>query len=151
MKEVAGSEEFYECELCLLALGFLGPEEGMIKALGLQQDPRSNIVTNTPDKPRPFAYQTSIEGVFAAGDCRRGQSLVVCTYYYSSPPPSFPSWITDPFFVRLWITGGIQEGRAAAVDVDNFLSGNATSKLPARGSIKHRDFAVDAFGPTLAA
>ncbi|KAI9618151.1 hypothetical protein H4Q26_012496 [Puccinia striiformis f. sp. tritici PST-130] len=120
MKEIAGSEEFYECELCLLALGFLGPEESMIKALGLKQDPRSNIVTNLADNHRQFQYQTSIDGVFAAGDCRRGQSLVV------------------------W---GIQEGRAAAVDVDNFLTGKSSSILPSRGSIKHRDFAVDSFEP----
>jgi glutamate synthase (NADPH/NADH) len=80
MKEIAGSEEFYECELCLLALGFLGPEESMIKSLGLKQDPRSNILTNLADNTRRFQYQTSIDGVFAAGDCRRGQSLVVCMY-----------------------------------------------------------------------
>ena len=84
MKEVAGTEEFYECELCLLALGFLGPEESMIKALGLKQDGRSNIVTNVGSEQRKLQYQTSLEGVFAAGDCRRGQSLVVCT----SPIPS---------------------------------------------------------------
>jgi len=120
MKEVAGTEEFYECELCLLALGFLGPEESMIKALGLKQDGRSNIVTNVGSEQRKLQYQTSLEGVFAAGDCRRGQSLVV------------------------W---GIQEGRAAAVDVDNFLTGNSTSRLPVKGSIKMRDFAVDSFEP----
>ncbi|EFP88939.2 glutamate synthase [NADPH] [Puccinia graminis f. sp. tritici CRL 75-36-700-3] len=124
MKEIAGSEEFYECELCLLALGFLGPEESMIKSLGLKQDPRSNILTNLADNLRRFQYQTSIDGVFAAGDCRRGQSLVV------------------------W---GIQEGRAAAVDVDNFLSGKSASKLPSKGSIKVRDFAVDAFEASVVA
>ena len=58
-------------QLVFLALGFLGPEADVIKTLGLKQDARSNI--QTP----PKSYHTSVEGVFAAGDCRRGQSLIV--------------------------------------------------------------------------
>lgn len=139
MKEVPGSEEFYECELCLLALGFLGPEDGLVKSLGLKQDPRSNILTQLNSNPTtitasPYSYQTNLDGVFAAGDCRRGQSLVV------------------------W---GIQEGRAAAVDVDNYLmmigSGrsdstatttrsNLTNRLPLQGSFKRRDLSSMASG-----
>ena len=73
MKEVPGSEQFFPCDLCLLALGFLGPEESAPKSLGLEQDPRSNI------KTPPKKYATSVPGVFAAGDCRRGQSLKSAT------------------------------------------------------------------------
>ena len=61
----------YECDLVLLAMGFLGPEETIIKQLNLKKDVRSNI--ETPNGQ----YNTSIKKVYAAGDCRRGQSLVV--------------------------------------------------------------------------
>ena len=95
MKEAAGSEFTLDCDLCFLAMGFVGPEKkGPIEALGLQLDNRGNIVVDG-------SYQTSVPGVFAAGDCRRGQSLVV------------------------W---AISEGRQAARGVDAFLMGR--SDLP---------------------
>ncbi|GAA5893643.1 glutamate synthase (NADH) [Sporobolomyces salmoneus] len=105
MSEVPGSEQFFPADLVLLALGFLGPEESAIKALGLSQDGRSNIKTPVGK------YATSAEGVFAAGDCRRGQSLIV------------------------W---GINEGRGAAAEVDRYLTGD--TRLPNTGSIKVRTF-----------
>jgi glutamate synthase (NADPH/NADH) small chain len=68
---VAGSEFTIETELVLLALGFLGPvRPGMIEQLGLKLDNRGNVATNAD-------YMTSVDGIFAAGDMRRGQSLVV--------------------------------------------------------------------------
>ena len=82
-------------QLATLAMGFLGPEETPVDQLGLEKDPRSNI------KAEHGQFATSVEGVFAAGDCRRGQSLVV------------------------W---AINEGRGAAREVDMFLMG--TSQLP---------------------
>jgi glutamate synthase (NADPH/NADH) small chain len=95
MKEIAGSEFELDCDLCFLAMGFLGPEpEGPIQQLGLKLDPRGNIAVDEN-------YMTNVPGVFAAGDCRRGQSLVV------------------------W---AISEGRQAARGVDAFLMG--TSDLP---------------------
>jgi glutamate synthase (NADPH) small chain len=66
---VAGSEEARPAELVLLAMGFLGPEPGLLDALELERDPRGNIATES--------YATSRPGVFAAGDARRGQSLIV--------------------------------------------------------------------------
>ncbi|GFY84088.1 NADH-dependent glutamate synthase 1 [Actinidia rufa] len=87
-KEVEGSEEIIEADLVLLALGFLGPESGLADKLGLERDNRSNF------KADYGRFSTNVEGVFAAGDCRRGQSLVV------------------------W---AISEGRQAASQVDNFL------------------------------
>ncbi len=70
MEEIPGSEFELECELVLLALGFLGPEpDSIVKELGLKLDARSNIACEN--------YQSSVPGVFAAGDARRGQSLVV--------------------------------------------------------------------------
>jgi glutamate synthase (NADPH) small chain len=70
MEEIAGSDFELDCDLVLLALGFLGPEpEGIISELGLKLDPRSNIACDN--------YAASVPGVFAAGDARRGQSLVV--------------------------------------------------------------------------
>ncbi|KAF2365727.1 Glutamate synthase NADH/NADPH small subunit 1, partial [Trinorchestia longiramus] len=88
MDEVAGTEKVYDADLILLAMGFLGPEKQVIAELELDQDPRSNIKTPAGK------YSTSVDKVFAAGDCRRGQSLVV------------------------W---AISEGRQAAREVDAYL------------------------------
>jgi NADPH-dependent glutamate synthase beta subunit-like oxidoreductase len=71
MAEAEGSEQFYPAQLVLLALGFLGPETAVVKDLSLEQDARGNIKANTVD------YRTSIDGIFACGDARRGQSLIV--------------------------------------------------------------------------
>ncbi|KAL6321161.1 hypothetical protein AAG906_012933 [Vitis piasezkii] len=87
-KEVEGSQEVIEADLVLLAMGFLGPEATVAEKLGLERDNRSNL------KADYGRFATSVEGVFAAGDCRRGQSLVV------------------------W---AISEGRQAASQVDKFL------------------------------
>ncbi|KAJ7184267.1 NADPH-dependent glutamate synthase [Mycena filopes] len=106
MEEVPGSQKFFPAQLVFLALGFLGPQVEVIKALGVKQDARSNI--QTPNKK----YSTNVEGVFAAGDCRRGQSLIV------------------------W---GINEGRGAAAEVDSWLSSGST-RLPSAGGIKTRVF-----------
>jgi glutamate synthase (NADPH/NADH) small chain len=95
MKEIAGSEFELECDLCLLAMGFTGPEkEGAIAQLGLNLDGRGNVVVDQN-------YATNVPGVYAAGDIRRGQSLVV------------------------W---AISEGRQAARGVDTMLMGR--SDLP---------------------
>ncbi|HKN08234.1 MAG TPA: glutamate synthase subunit beta, partial [Pseudomonadota bacterium] len=70
MEEIAGSEFEIECDLVLLALGFLGPEsDTIVSQLGLKLDQRGNIACTN--------YQSGVSGVFAAGDARRGQSLVV--------------------------------------------------------------------------
>jgi glutamate synthase (NADPH) small chain len=98
MSEVAGSEKDWPAQLILLAMGFLGPEQYVPEALGLQCDPRSNF------QAVHGKFSTNIEGVFAAGDCRRGQSLVV------------------------W---AINEGRGAARAIDIYLQGS--SELPAPG------------------
>lgn len=96
MSEIPGSEETFEADLVLLAMGFVGPEDTLAARLGLERDARSNFKAAYGD------YATDVEGVFAAGDCRRGQSLVV------------------------W---GIAEGRGAARAVDTYLMGH--SDLPA--------------------
>ncbi|MBC8108408.1 MAG: glutamate synthase subunit beta [Anaerolineae bacterium] len=73
MTEIAGSDFEMDCDLCLLAMGFLGPEardNSPIKQLNLKLDARGNVITG-PN------YMTSEPGVFSAGDMRRGQSLVV--------------------------------------------------------------------------
>jgi glutamate synthase (NADPH/NADH) len=71
MEEIEGSEEHWECDLCFLAMGFLGPEETVADALGVELDERSNF------KATYGEFATTVDGVFTAGDCRRGQSLVV--------------------------------------------------------------------------
>ncbi len=94
MKPVSGGEFELAADLVLLAMGFVHPvHEGMIKNLGMKLDARGNVDANTD------AYQTSIPKVFAAGDMRRGQSLVV------------------------W---AIREGRQAAHAIDKFLMGSTT-------------------------
>ncbi|VDO74754.1 unnamed protein product [Heligmosomoides polygyrus] len=71
LKEKADTLRTVDCDLCILAMGFVGPEKTVIEQLGLKSDPRSNILT-PKDK-----YNSDVAKVFAAGDCRRGQSLVV--------------------------------------------------------------------------
>jgi len=71
LKEVAGTEKEWECELALLALGFTGSEMTIAEQLGLEADQRTNIKATEAD------YQTNVPGVFVAGDQRRGQSLIV--------------------------------------------------------------------------
>ena len=89
-KEQAGTEKVIPAQLVLLAMGFLGPEQALLKEIGVACDARSNV------KAEYEQYSTSIPGVFAAGDCRRGQSLVV------------------------W---AINEGRGAARECDRYLMG----------------------------
>ena len=71
---VAGTEQVIPAQLVLLAMGFLSPEQPLLDALGLEKDARNNI------KAEHEQYTTNIPGVFAAGDCRRGQSLVVWAF-----------------------------------------------------------------------
>jgi glutamate synthase (NADPH/NADH) small chain len=72
MKEIEGSSFHLKADLVLLAMGFLGPRKpGMVEQSGVALDARGNVVANVLD------YRTSISKLFAAGDMRRGQSLVV--------------------------------------------------------------------------
>ncbi|HWX21564.1 MAG TPA: glutamate synthase subunit beta [Candidatus Binatia bacterium] len=73
-KEVPGTEQVRPAQLVLLAMGFLGPEQPLLDALKVERDPRTNV------KAEFEKYSTSVKGVFAAGDCRRGQSLVVWAF-----------------------------------------------------------------------
>ncbi len=70
MKEIAGTEFEIEADLVILAMGFVHPEKGLISRLGVELDQRGNVKAG-PD------YQTSVKNVYAAGDIRRGQSLIV--------------------------------------------------------------------------
>jgi glutamate synthase (NADPH/NADH) small chain len=69
-----GTEKVLPAQLALLAMGFLGPEQPLLAALGVERDPRGNA------RAEFEKYQTNLKGVFAAGDCRRGQSLVVWAF-----------------------------------------------------------------------
>jgi glutamate synthase (NADPH/NADH) small chain len=90
-QHIPGTEKVVPAQLVLLAMGFLGPEQPLLDALGLDRDPRSNVKADYGN------YATSIPGVFAAGDCRRGQSLVVWAF---------------------------NEGREAARECDRYLMGS---------------------------
>ena len=94
-QEIPGTEKDWEADLILLAMGFLGPEQYTVEGLDLETDERSNY------KAEHNVHQTSDEKIFAAGDCRRGQSLVV------------------------W---AINEGRAAAREIDRHLMGVTSLK-----------------------
>jgi glutamate synthase (NADPH) small chain len=74
LQQIAGTEKVVPATLVLLAMGFLGPEQPLLDALKIDRDARSNI------QAEYGKYTTSIPGVFAAGDCRRGQSLVVWAF-----------------------------------------------------------------------
>ena len=89
-KPVPGTNRVLPAQLVLLAMGFLGPEQPLLEALGVERDARSNI------KADHGAFTTNLPGVFAAGDCRRGQSLVVWAF---------------------------NEGRGAARECDRYLMG----------------------------
>ena len=91
--DVPGTDRVVPAQLVLLAMGFVGPEQPLLESLGLERDPRSNI------KAEHGRFTTSIPKMFAAGDCRRGQSLVVWAF---------------------------NEGRGAARECDRYLMG-ATS------------------------
>jgi glutamate synthase (NADPH/NADH) small chain len=73
-REVPGTEQTRPAQLVLLALGFLGPEAALLDQLGIERDARTNI------KAEHGKFATSVPGVFTAGDCRRGQSLVVWAF-----------------------------------------------------------------------
>ncbi|HEX4083787.1 MAG TPA: glutamate synthase small subunit [Chthoniobacteraceae bacterium] len=90
-KNIPGTEKVIPAQLVLLAMGFLGPEQPLLDALKIERDARTNI------KAEDGKHTTSIPGVFAAGDCRRGQSLVVWAF---------------------------REGRAAARECDRYLMGS---------------------------
>jgi glutamate synthase (NADPH/NADH) small chain len=91
--EIPGTEKVWPTQLVLLAMGFLGPEETLISQLGVECDERTNV------KAEYGSFATTIKGIFAAGDMRRGQSLVV------------------------W---AINEGRGAARECDRYLMGSTT-------------------------
>jgi glutamate synthase (NADPH/NADH) small chain len=95
LRELTGTDKTWPCELVLLALGFTGPGSTITEKLGVETDFRTNVKATTKD------FKTNIPGVFAAGDIRRGQSLIV------------------------W---AISEGRQAAYHIDNHLMGS--SDLP---------------------
>jgi glutamate synthase (NADPH/NADH) small chain len=94
-KDVPGTEKVLPAQLVLLAMGFLGPEDQLLEQLRVERDERSNA------KAEYGKFSTSVKGVFAAGDMRRGQSLIV------------------------W---AINEGRAAARECDRYLMGS--TELP---------------------
>ena len=89
-KNIPGTEKVLPAQLVLLAMGFLGPEQPLLESLGIERDARSNAKADFEK------YTTNIPKVFAAGDCRRGQSLVVWAF---------------------------NEGRGAARECDRFLMG----------------------------
>jgi len=100
LKEKPGSEKQWPCDMALLALGFLGPENTLVDQLGIETDERTNVKAN--------GYQTNVPNVFAAGDIRRGQSLIV------------------------W---AISEGREAAHQIDTFLMGSSTLPTKEKGDL----------------
>jgi glutamate synthase (NADPH/NADH) small chain len=104
MREMPGTDFELQADLVLLAMGFLGPEKkGMLEQLGVELDPRGNVKADDN-------YMTTVPGVFASGDMRRGQSLIV--------------W-------AIW------EGRECAVGVDKYLMGH--TDLPTSPQLLGRD------------
>ncbi|TMK41014.1 MAG: glutamate synthase subunit beta [Actinobacteria bacterium] len=102
---VPGTEREIEADLVLLAMGFLGPEQELLEGLGVERDKRSNVRTRPP-------YESSVPGVFAAGDARRGQSLIV------------------------W---AINEGRQCARMVERYLAGPAWHEPVRSGNVEPQD------------
>ena len=95
LRKIPGSQREWSADLVLLSMGFVGPEHAPAEPLGIEYDEHSNYAAEFG------SYATNVDGVFAAGDCRRGQSLVV------------------------W---AIREGREAAREIDRWLMGE--TRLP---------------------
>lgn len=102
MVEVAGTEKVIPADLVFLAMGFVNPMGSLLDAFGVEKDARSNAKAALQSGPGVMAYKTNVDKVFAAGDVRRGQSLVV------------------------W---AIKEGRQAAKSVDEYLMGSSVLPL----------------------
>jgi glutamate synthase (NADPH/NADH) small chain len=102
--QIAGTERELPAQLVLMAMGFLHPEPALLDGLGVEKDPRGNVKAVKP-------YTTSVEGVFAAGDARRGQSLIV------------------------W---AINEGRQCARMVDRYLAGRRNGAVGPGGEASSR-------------
>ena len=102
LKEVPGTEKVWKADLVLLAMGFTGSETNIAQQLGVTLDSRTNVQASEED------YKTNVPGVFAAGDQRRGQSLIV------------------------W---AISEGRQAAHYVDTYLMGSSSLPLKEAGDL----------------
>jgi glutamate synthase (NADPH/NADH) small chain len=100
---IAGTERELKAQLVLLAMGFLHPEQPLLDQLGVDKDPRGNVKTHKP-------YISSVDGVFAAGDARRGQSLIV------------------------W---AINEGRQCARMVDRYLAGRRNGSAGGVARLTH--------------
>ncbi len=113
-RNIPGTEQVFPAQLVLLAMGFSGPENQLLDQLGVEKDARTNAKTENGK------FSTSVEGVFAAGDMRRGQSLVV------------------------W---AINEGRGAARECDSYLMGK--SALPDRGLHQDQPSCSDSLRPAL--
>ena len=97
MVEESGTEKIWEADIVLLAMGFVGPEQELLKKMQVSLNNKNNI------DAKHGAFETNIKGVFTAGDCRRGQSLIV------------------------W---AMNEGRGAALQIDRFLSGASSLSAP---------------------
>ena len=97
MVEERGTEKIWEADLVLLAMGFVGPEKYLLEKMQVSLNKKNNI------NAEHGAFKTNIEGVFTAGDCRRGQSLIV------------------------W---AMNEGRGAALQIDRYLSGSSRLSAP---------------------
>ena len=110
---VPGTERELPAQLVLLAMGFLHPEQSLLDQLGVEKDPRGNVKTAKP-------YITSVEGIFAAGDARRGQSLIV------------------------W---AINEGRQCARMVDRYLAGRGENRPEDEALAGHADADFGPEGP----
>lgn len=102
LKELPNTEKQWDCDLVLLALGFTGAEKTLAEQFGIEMDFRTNIKASTSD------YATNVKGVFAAGDMRRGQSLIV------------------------W---AISEGREAAHHLDAYLMGHSNLPVKEEGDL----------------
>ena len=97
MKEIANTEKIWKADLILLALGFVGPEKNILDNFGISLNKEQNIESAYGE------FTTNVEGVFSAGDARRGQSLVV------------------------W---AMNEGRGAALQIDRYLQGKSKLSAP---------------------
>jgi glutamate synthase (NADPH) small chain len=123
---VPGTEQELKAQLVLLAMGFLGPEVELLEQLGVERDPRGNVKAVKP-------YTSTVDGVFAAGDARRGQSLIV----WAINEGRQCARMVDRYLAAKRNGSGLASGGAAGEPADEGLAGHADADEGPEGPPRH--------------
>jgi glutamate synthase (NADPH/NADH) small chain len=133
---IGGTERELPAQLVLLAMGFLHPEQGLLEQLGVERDPRGNVKAVKP-------YTTSVDGVFAAGDARRGQSLIV----WAINEGRQCARMVERYLSELGRSNGRPAGFSPSAHADEGLAGHSDADEGPEGPPDHASPGVEASSP----